>query len=470
MADRSELSTAKRVLLDQWRAGRLPAAPAGITAAPLVRRARASIQQLELWNLHQRSPGTSSPNISFAATLDAEVDTGALAQAVKQLSARHETLRTTLSADHGVVWQDIHDQPQAELTTIDLSALEPGTALARAHELANEAVAQAFDVSSGPLVRALLYRLGLGRHMLAVVVHHAVADGWSLAIAMSETAQLYEAIVRGAPANLPPLPIRYSDFARWQWQWMDGTEAREHARYWEHRIRPHSATQLPSDFAPGDKPDFRGGLAVIALPPVLCAAVRGLAAAQDASVFMVLIAAFAVLLRERTGDRLVSIGIPVACRPRAETRPLIGCFAGMVPMFVTVADGAPFSELLRAVRAESASAVTHEAYPLDMYLNRVEPDRMDFASRPLFTAQFGLQPPMQPFRLAGARLAPVTLNRGQTRTPFAVHLWNGEVSIHGTVGYSTALFREPAVNAMIKRYIEIVGHAAADPVRPVSEL
>jgi NRPS condensation-like uncharacterized protein len=469
MAEGGELSTAKQVLLDRWRAGQWTAAPAGITKAPSVRRTRASIQQIELWNLHQRTPGTTSSTISYAAVIPARVDEGVLARSVELLSRRHETLRSTLSAEDGIVWQHVHDEPLTALAAVDLSRLGSDAALARARELANEAARQPFDLVSGPLLRVLLYQVSPDEHLLAVIVHHAIADGWSLAIAMKETARCYDAIISDTPIDLPPLAVQYRDFTEWQWQWMDGPEAREHARYWDRRARHHRATQLPSDSPDGDRRTFRSGLADIALTTELTAAVRDLAAAEHASVFTVLFAAFAVLLHERTHDRVVSIGTPVACRGRPETHPLIGCFASMVPMFVTVTGAATFRELLRSVRAESAAALTHEEYPLDMYLNHVEPDR-DFADRPLYIAQLGLQPPMQPFELAGARLRPVSLDRGETRSGLALHLWSAQSTVHGTVGYSTAQLRESTVDAMTRRYFEIMERGTAEPSRRISDL
>jgi NRPS condensation-like uncharacterized protein len=469
MPDRHGLSAAKQALLDQWRAGRLASAPAGITTAPAAAKFRASLQQLELWNLQQRSPGTASANISFAATVAAELDHAALASSLAALARRHETLRTTFSAQDGVVWQHVHDEPLISLTTLDLSGLRPQAASARAVELANEAACQPFDLVKGPLLRVMAYRTRPGSHLVAAVAHHAIADGWSLAIAMSETAQLYAEFTGGTAASLPPLPLQYRDYAHWQWQWLDSQEALGHASYWESRIRPHCAAQIAGDADPQARRDMRGGLADIALPEPLCAAVRQIAAAGHASVFMVLLAAFAVLLRERTQDEVTSVGTPVACRNLPQTRPLIGCFASMVPIFVTVRDDTPFDSLLQSVRAESAAAVTHEAYPLDIYLNTVEPDR-DFASHPLIAAQFGLQPPMQPFLLAGARLEPVALDRGETRMPVAVHLWDDGAAIYGTVGYSARLLSESTVDAMISRYFDIIEHAAADPGQRVGKL
>lgn len=464
------LSAAKQALLDQWRdGGRQPATPA-ITPRPGLRSARGSIQQKELWNLHRRTRATSSSNISFAATVDADLDREAFARAVELLALRHEILRSTLSVDdNDVVWQHVHDEPLATLIHHDLSDLAPDDAFARARDMADAAAQEPFDLRTGPLVRPMLFRLGGGRSMVAVVVHHAVADGWSLAVAMREITHLYDALSTGLPTDLPPLPVQYKDFADWQWRWMDTEEAAGHARYWEGKVSRHKATLLPTDFPRGERKDLTGGLAELRLSPELTAAVREVAQQEQASVFVVLLSAFTVLMRGLTGAPVVSVGTPVACRNRPETHPLIGCFASLVPMVATVDDDASFRDHVRVVRGEAADAVTHEEFCLDMYLNRVEPDR-DFAGMPLYAAMFGMQPPMQPFELAGTRLAPVDLDRGETRTPFAVHLWNTDPAIHGTVGYSRSLFRPATVQTMIDNYLAIVRSGTADPSRPVREL
>jgi NRPS condensation-like uncharacterized protein len=464
------LSSAKQALLRRWRdGGGLPVA-AGITADPARRTARGSIQQKELWNLHRRTRATSSSNISFAAIVDAEIDRESFARAVTLLSRRHEILRTSLSVDdNDVVWQHVHDEPVISLIHHDLTGLAPDEAFVRASELANRAASRPFDLGGGPLVRPMLFRLAPGRSMVAVVAHHAVADGWSLAVAMHDITTAYEALAHGKPVDLPPLPLQYKDFSDWQWRWMDSAEAREHARYWEQKMISHKAALLPTDFPRGERKDLRGGLVELSLAEDLTAAVREVARVEQASVFVVLLAAFTVLLRERTGSPVVSVGTPVACRNRPETHPLIGCFASLVPLVMTVEDDASFAELVRAVRAEAAEAITHEEFCLDMYLNRVEPDR-DFVGMPLYAAMFGMQPPMQPFELAGARLRPVDLDRGETRTPFAVHLWNTDPRIQGTVGYALSLFRAETVQTMIEQYRAIVRAGTADPATPVWDL
>ncbi|TCO61929.1 condensation domain-containing protein [Actinocrispum wychmicini] len=469
MGDGRELSAAKQALLARWRSGQVPAAPVEITPGPPPDGpVRASIQQKELWDLYDLAPGSSSSNISYAATVNSDVDAGALATAIDQLSLRHETLRTTITFD-GLAWQHIHDQPRPELETVDLSSLPPGEALAEAHRMANALAQQGFHITTPPLVRVVLYRLGPGRHLIAVVANHAVADGWSLAIAMKETTQIYDALLSAKTPDLAPLPVQYRDYARWQWQWMDSEEALRHAHYWEKVLRPVSATRLPTDFPRGANRDLRAGLAQMALSPELSAAVRRLAQAEQVSLFTVLFTAFAVLVRERTGDPLVSVGTPAVSRPHPQTLPLIGFFASVVPLCTVIEDGDTFHRLLHRVRDVASDAMTHQDFALPMYLNRVEVDR-DFAHHPLYTAMFVLQPPMPAFELAGAPLKPVNLDRGEMFSNFAVHLWNTEPAIHGTIGYSTSAFRRSTIDEIIDRYLDILHHATADPARLVVHL
>ncbi|MEV4211204.1 condensation domain-containing protein [Micromonospora sp. NPDC049662] len=461
MTDSSGMSAAKRALLAQWREGRVPTTPTGITAGPPASRARASMQQKELWDLHRRNTDTSSSNISFAALIDAEVDAGALAGAVDLLARRHETLRTTLSVDR-VVWQDIHDEPLLRLETIDLTDVPPDAAQARAIELANELAAQPFDITTPPLARAVLYRLGPGQSLLAVVASHVVADGWSLAIAMQETTRLYDSLIEGATPDLPPLPAQYRDYAAWQWRWMDSPAAREHARYWEKRLRPISATRLPVDRPRGDAPDLRAGTVRIELTSELSAAARRLAQAEQASLFTVLLTAFMMLLRERTGDPLVSVAAPMASRPDPLTHPMIGFFASVVPLCTTINGDETFRTVLSRVRTVANEAQAHQDFALPMYLNLVEPDR-DFVSSPMYTANFVLQPPMQPFKLAGTHLESVTLDRAEMLSSFAIHLWNSEPRIHGTVCYARSAFLESTIGAIVARYLTILERVTDDP-------
>lgn len=468
MTDSNGMSAAKQALLARWRTGRVPTAPAGITAGPPVSRARASMQQKELWDIHERQPGTSSSNISYAAWVDAEVDAGALAEAIDLLARRHETLRTTLSLD-GIIWQDIHDEPLLRLETVDLSDLPSDTARDRAYDLANALAGEPIDITTPPLARTVLYRLGPGRHLLAVVANHAVADGWSLAIAMRETTQLYDAVVAGVPPDLPPLPAQYRDYAAWQWRWMDSPAAREHAAFWEQRLRPISATRLPTDRPREGVRDLRAGTVRVELTSELSAAARRLAQTEQASLFTVLLTAFMTLLRERTGDPLVSVASPAASRPDPKTHPMIGFFASVVPLCTTINGGETFRDLLARVRSVCNAALAHQEFALPMYLNLVEPDR-DFAHHPLYTANFVLQPPMQPFDLAGARLRPVILDRAEMLSSFAMHLWNSEPRVHGTICYARNAFFESTIEAMAARYTAILDRATREPDTRVDDL
>jgi hypothetical protein len=413
-------------------------------------------------------PGTTRNNISYAAIIDADIDADAFGAAIDLLARRHETLRTTLVFEDNMTWQIIHDEPLGKLETADFSDLPLELARQRASDRAHDMAATPCDVATGPLVRVALLRLAPRLHMVAVVAHHAVADGWSLAIAMQEVATLYQSVLDGTEPELRELPIQYRDYAEWEYQWLQTQEAKEHAEYWDNRLRHIAAPRLPRDH--GEPPAERsGGIAAVSLSPELTAAVREFASGHDVSVYNVLLAAVGLLIAERTGREDVYIGTAVANRHEPQTHQLIGLFAGVVPILFTAPPHGTFSSLAREVRASCANALSHEAFPLSMYLGRVEVGR-DLRERPLYTAVFVLQPPMLPFTLGGKTFSPVQLDRGAAMSEFTLHLWDRGSVISGNVGYSARVISDVTAGAMIARYLEILSRAMADPGRPLAEL
>jgi len=433
MTDESR-SEVKQALLARWREGRaaaMAARPGAPRPGPFA-RARASVQQHELWRLYQRAPRSASSNITYAGITGVRLDTAAFRSAVRSLAGRHETMRTTFSESGGAVWQDVHDEPPSPLDDIDLTGLAPDIALAQARKLAEETAREPFDLATGPLARTQLFLLPGDRTMLAMVTHHAIADGWSLAVAMREISLGYEALASGREPALPPLPSQYRDFARWQWQWMLSPAATEHADFWRERLHGTVAPRLAPDAG------SEAGQLPVDLGPELSAAVRRLARAENVTVFAVLLAAYSAVLARRTGHRVASVGSPVANREHPETLPLVGLFASVVPFQTVVEEGAPFRRLVQASAAAVASSMAHARYPLPMYLHQVEPGR-DPGAAPFYSAIFVLQPPMQPFELGGARMTPVSLDRGAGLSDLSLHLWNDGPAIHGNIGYSAGL-------------------------------
>jgi hypothetical protein len=463
------LSEAKQALLARWREGRAGtiAARPGATLLVSASRARASVQQYELWRLYQQAPRSASSNVSYAGIVDVRLDTAALRSAVELVFRRHEVMRTTMSESGGTVWQDVHDELLATPEEIDLTDLAPDLGVARARKLAEEVSREPFDLATGPLARTQVFSLPDDRTMLAIVAHHAIVDGWSLAVAMREISIGYDALASGRKLVLPPLASQYRDFAEWQWEWMLSSAASEHADFWRERLHGTVAPRLVMDDQVPTGGEGAAGLLPLDLGPELSAGIHRLARAENVTVFAVLLAAFNTVLARQTGRRVVSVGSPVANREHPETLPLIGLFASVVPFQTVVEEEGPFRRLVQASAAAVASSMAHAQYPLPMYLHQVEPGR-DPRTAPFYSAVFVLQPPMQPFELGGARMSPVSLDRGAGLGDLSLHLWNDAPSIHGNIGYSTGL--RAAAAELAESLKDVLAAGCADAGQPVGRL
>ncbi|MFP2934847.1 condensation domain-containing protein, partial [Pyxidicoccus sp. 3LG] len=241
------------------------------------------------------------------------------------LVRRHESLRTTFSSHQGEPVQVIHPASDFLLPVVDLGALSPEHREAEAHRLATEQGVHPFDLSRGPLFRASLLRLAPDDHVLLLNTHHIVSDGWSLGVLVRELAAFYEAFASGTQPNLPPLPVQYADYSVWQRNWLRGDVLDAQLAYWKRQLgeAPHSL-ELPTDRPRPPVQTFAGSVHPFSLPAELGQRLEALAREHNATLFMVLLAAWQTLLHRYSGQDDVVVGSPIAGRNRSETEGLIG--------------------------------------------------------------------------------------------------------------------------------------------------
>ena len=198
-------------------------------------RARAvplSSAQQRLWFLDQLERGSVSYNMQRAARMRGWLDLPALRRSLNALVARHESLRTNFGSFQGEPAQIIAPARELEFTVIDLTGLKSEEREAEARRLAAIASQEPFNLAQDQLLRATLFQLDEQDHVLLLVMHHIISDGWSLGVLFREVGTLYEAFANNQPSPLPELPIQYADFASWQRQWLQGEVFDEHLAYW----------------------------------------------------------------------------------------------------------------------------------------------------------------------------------------------------------------------------------------------
>ncbi|HYH97666.1 non-ribosomal peptide synthetase [Hyalangium sp.] len=377
-------------LARRLRTAAMPSSTVPLVPVPRGRPLPLSFAQERLWFLEALYPGSPAYNMGHAVRLKGPLDSQLLARSLAAVLARHETLRTTISSSAEGPFQVIHPPAHVELPIEELGALSVDERLARARHLAAEEVGRRFDLKQGPLWRSHLLRLDSHEHVLVLVLHHIIADGWSLQVLVDELMALYEAAVHGSPSPLPELPIQYADHAAWQRQRFERGELAQSLEYWKRQLTDLPAPlDLPTDGPYAVEGEAQGAIVAAKLSPELTSALQGLARKHEATLFTVLLAGLGALLHRLTGQEDLIIGAPIAGRERLETEGLVGLFLNTLALRVRCSAETSFDSLLDAVRDEVIGAESYSELPFEKLVAELQPER-DLRRNPLFDVLLNL--------------------------------------------------------------------------------
>ncbi|WP_433444169.1 non-ribosomal peptide synthetase/MFS transporter [Nonomuraea sp. CA-141351] len=445
----TELSEAQRALLSQRLRRRDKPRPS-IPALPAHQPPPLSYAQERLWFMEQYAPGNAAYTIPLVRRVRGLLQADALEAALRKVCERHQPLRTRFP--EGADGQpDVLVREEAE---VPLTVAEAGSVEA-ARELVGPFLAEPFDLVSGPVIRALLVRLAPGDHVLALAVHHIAADGWSANILLCEILSF----CTGGTA--PDLPVTYGDFAAWQRAQYGGD-----VEYWRERLAGLEPLELPADAPRPPELTYAGAAHHFSVAPELAERLDRLGREHGATPYMVLLAAFAVLLGRYAGQDDVAIGSPVAGRSLPELDNLVGCFVNMLAMRVDLSGDPSFAELLCRVRDLATDAYTHQEVPFERLVQELnvarEPSRSPVFQVILAMQNYGGEPEPGPLTLEG-------FEPGVWATRFDLELYTGGGGSFLFV-YNTALFSDVRIERMAGHLATLLEGVAADPAAPVSGL
>ncbi|MNQ60352.1 Linear gramicidin synthase subunit B [compost metagenome] len=322
-----------------------------------------SFAQQRLWFLWNLEPDSSMYNMPGALRLRGELNLDALRRTFETLVQRHAVLRTTFYEEDGQAWQRVHGQLPLSFEASDLRH-RPAPDV-EAQQLAREEVARPFDLRHGPLLRVRVLRVADDEHVLLLTVHHIVADDWSFRVLINEFVTLYPTLNRGQTPQLPAHSVQYADFAKWQRQWLEqGGELQRQLDYWQQRLaEPQAVLELPAD---GDRRTAQeGASAHFTFSAELSQQVRDFAQQRDLSLFMLLLAGFTLVLRQRTEVSRVRIGTDIANRNQAELEEMVGFFVNQLVLQVEVDAEQSAAQLLEACRRAVLEASDHQDLPFE---------------------------------------------------------------------------------------------------------
>jgi amino acid adenylation domain-containing protein len=429
-----------------------------------------SFAQQRLWFLEQLVPGNPFYNVPTAVRLTGSLDVAALEQTFNEIVRRHESLRTTFRMVSGQPVQVIAPSLSLPLPVVDLQQLPASEREAQVKRLVTAEFQHPFDLAQGPLLRVKLLQLGASEHVLVVIIHHIVADGWSIGVLMRELGALYAAKASGQPSPLVDLPIQYADFTHWQRQWLQGEVLETQLTYWQQQLEGCTSLHLPTNRQRPALPTFRGARQYLMLPQRLSKAIALLGEREGVTLFMTLLAAFQTLLYRYSGQEDILIGSPIANRNRSEIEQLIGFFVNSLVLRTDLSGNPTFRELLRRVREVTLGAYAYQDLPFERLVESLQPER-DLNRNPLFQVVFALQnAPIEALELPGLRLSPLDIDPGTARFDLEFQVVECLGSLGVVVVYSTDLFDQITITRMLEHFQALLESIVTHPEQRLANL
>jgi len=452
----AQLAEHKAEILTLLRAARsaIDVAPA-ITVAPRNRELLPSYSQERMWLLDQVDHERAIFNITSAAHFAGRLDLAILRESLSVVVRRHEVLRTTFPTRQGRPVLQIAPAVLLALPVLDLSALSSPDRDSVVRQVAAQVAGRPFDLANERLLRIVLLRLGSAEHILILTTHHIVFDGWSTGLFQWELGLFYTALLTGQPSPFPEPSLQYTDYAVWQRQVLNDVALEAEFAYWRRRLAgapPLFGARPPREAAPAAR-------LPVELSPQLVEALRALSRRTGASVFMVLLTAFKLVLARFTGQCDIVVGASITNRARAETEKVIGFFANTVMLRTELSGASTFDEALRRVEASYLESYEHHTLPIERLLAALGQEHVEV----LFNYVPNKSKPGQRPALPDVVVRTVQLyERPLYQYPhLCMEMSEGPTRLAGALVYRVAVFSAEAIQqlmASLLLLLEEVGH------------
>jgi SAM-dependent methyltransferase/alpha-ketoglutarate-dependent taurine dioxygenase len=424
-----------------------------------------SFAQRRLWFLAQLQPDSAFYNVATAMRITGPLNTRALEAAIDTLVMRHESLRTVFAVVDDEPVQIITGKHPDVFSTIDLSNAGEAEAL-----LKREAQ-QPFDLSRGPLFKAILVKLAANEHVLLINLHHIVSDGWSAAILFRDLEKLYDAYSQDRSSPLPELKIQYADYAVWQKQYLNAERIQSLTSFWRSYLAGAPlVVELPLDKPRPASQTFTGADLPVNFSHELSAAINELSQRHGVTPFMTMMAAFQLFLSSATGRDDVLTGTDVANRNRVELEQLVGFFVNLLPLRIDLKGDPTFVELLARASRSILEVYAHQDLPFEKLVEELKPER-DLRRNPIVQVLFVMQNTEQrTLRLSGTTVEPFKLSNASSRFDLALFVSEKENGLHGLWRYNPDLFASTTVSKFASQFENLLTRIVADPHARLHEI
>lgn len=429
-----------------------------------------SYAQQRLWFLEQLEPATAAYNIPCALRMEGDLNISALKRSLNEIVRRHETLRSNIVVHKGAPLLRIAPATEPALDEADLSDLPEDRRYDEARRLMGAMARTAFDLARAPLIRVSLFRLGESDHVLLVVMHHIVSDGWSLGVMVREFSELYGSYAGGRPSPLEDLKIQYLDYTIWQRNWLKGEQLAEQLSFWRMQLADIAELDWHSECSLTCHEKAEGAVVECDLSEAISHDLNQLGRREGATLFMTLLAAFQILLGRYCGENDIAIGTPVAGRRSAETEALIGFFVNTLVVRTRLDTALGFLSLLSQVRDTTIAVYTHQDVPFEKIVEDLQPKR-NLNRTPFFQAMLILQNmPETVFELPGLKLSEIEVDSGAPKFDLKLTAIEVNGGIRAKLEYRTDLFTETRVRRLLDYWQNLLAEIVRHPQEPLRNL
>ncbi len=425
--------------------------------------------QQGMWLIDHFDPGNVAYNIPEAFVLEGAVDREVLQKAINSLVARHETLRTYFYEEDGDLFQAVSPEVEALAGFTDLSTHTEEDRERTLQELIRKEGQRPFDLRRPPLVRFHLFRMAEQRNVIFFNIHHIISDRRSLTILREELMVLYQAAAKNEAAGLPELCVQYGDYAIWVEKYLKGAKIEKQVQYWKRKLAEAPAfLELPCSRPYPEKRTAWGATVPVTAAASVRDALIAIGNEEGASLYMTLLAAFAVLLHQQTGCEDFCIGSPFTHRKLVETESIIGLFVNMLVLRCELGGEPSFREILRRVRDTALEAYENSDVPFQKLVRVLKTDMRSRRSA-LFQIMFAFDA-AAPKGPGSAGMLQMDTRPGTARYDLTLQLGDGDDGIFGTFEYCTDLFDEAAIVQLGKQYTEILHEVIWRPDQSISDM
>jgi len=441
---------------------------------PLVRADRhghlpLSFGQERLWRINQLQTGNPAYSLSMMVRLSGVLDTEKLEWSLRKVVQRHEALRTHFEMCDGHPVQVIEPQWKGSLERIDLRGLDKAQQEKETTRRATQETLRSFDLNHGPLLRACVLEWGEDQHVLVLTMHQIATDAWSMEVLARELATIYDAFSKGHEPAVPELPIQYADYSVWQREWLQGEVLVAQLAYWQKQLAGIPRLELASDRLRSAPPSRDGATVPVNLPAGLVRRLRELSREEGVTLFMVLLAAFQLVLSRHTGQEDVAVGTEVANRTRAELEDLIGHFVNEVVLRTDLSGNPSLRVLLERVRNVCLEAYAHQDLPFALLVEELSPGqqvdriRLFQVKLVLHNVPVGMQP-------VDVTMSPMVVPERDAKFDLLLNLREAGDSLVGECVYPADLFETATVECLTMNWERVLEAMSGNPERRISDL